>query len=146
MLSGDEAVAPHEYDALFHLRQRLRAVVIPGSEAQVQAVMRLCVRDGVLVVPRRAGTSLCGGALPVADGIVMSLNCMKQLAIEADARQAVAGPGGARPRCLAKGRPGRSVLRLVMGQASPAAANGYSPALDLRLDAGGAVLCELDGE
>lgn len=265
VLSGEEAVAPYECDALFHLRQRPRAVVIPGSEAEVQAVIRLCARDGVLVVPRGAGTSLSGGALPVADGIVMSLNRMKQLAVEPDARQAVAGPGvrnlvvsqKAAPaglffapdpssqsastiggniaenaggvHCVKYGltlnnvaalrvvmgdgeilelgggsldQPGLDVMALITGsegllglvtqarlrllptprhvrvllgffpslpstcdavtqiiaqgivpaglevmdQASLAAANGYSPALDLCLDAGGAVLCELDGE
>lgn len=93
VLSGDEAVAPYECDALFHLRQRPRAVVLPGSEAEVQAVVQLCAREGIAIVPRGAGTSLSGGAMPVAEGIVMSLNRMKDLTIDATTRQAQAGPG-----------------------------------------------------
>ncbi|WP_137893113.1 FAD-linked oxidase C-terminal domain-containing protein [Ramlibacter sp. 2FC] len=93
VLSGDEEVAPFECDALFHLRQRPRAVVLPGNESEVLAVLRFCAEARIAIVPRGAGTSLSGGAMPVAEGIVMSLNRMKRLVIDAAARQAVAGPG-----------------------------------------------------
>lgn len=93
VLTGDEATAPYECDALFHLRQRPLAVALAGNEAEVVAVLQACREFGVALVPRGAGTSLSGGALPVRDGIVLSLNRMKSLSIDATAAQAVAGCG-----------------------------------------------------
>jgi glycolate oxidase len=93
VLTGDEAVAPYECDALFHLQQRPHAVVLPGSEDEVAAVVRLCAQVHMPLVPRGAGTSLSGGALPVAGGIVLSLNRLRQLVVEVAARSALVGPG-----------------------------------------------------
>ena len=56
-----------------------RAVVLPGSAEDVQAVLRLCSRDAVPFVARGAGTGLSGGALPVADGIVVSVARMNRI-------------------------------------------------------------------
>ena len=93
VLDGPEMVAPYECDALFTLRQRPFAVVLPGSEAEVLAIVRLCFDERVPIVPRGAGTSLSGGATPFAAGIVLSINRLKQLDVDAAARQAVAQPG-----------------------------------------------------
>lgn len=93
VLSGPEAVTPFECDALFHLQQRPRAVVLPGCEDEIRAVVRLCFDARIPIVPRGAGTSLSGGALPVAEGIVVSINRLKKLDIDAASKQAVAQPG-----------------------------------------------------
>src|SRR5882757_7787119 len=63
----------YECDALPHLRQTPAAVVLPGSAAEVQAVVRLCARSGVPFVARGHGTGLSGGALPVAGGLVIAM-------------------------------------------------------------------------
>ena len=63
----------YETDALTAYRQLPMLVVLPESTAQVSSVLKLCSELGVKVVPRGAGTSLSGGALPLADGIVLGL-------------------------------------------------------------------------
>jgi glycolate oxidase len=63
----------YECDALPHLREKPALVVLPGSAAEVQAVVRLCAREGVPFVARGHGTGLSGGALPVPGGVVISL-------------------------------------------------------------------------
>jgi len=63
----------YECDALPHLRQTPALVVLPGSAAEVQAVVRLCAREKVPFVARGHGTGLSGGALPVPGGVVISL-------------------------------------------------------------------------
>ncbi len=63
----------YESDGLTAYRQMPLAVVLPETTAQAAAVLRFCRREKVKVVPRGAGTSLSGGALPLADGIVLGL-------------------------------------------------------------------------
>ncbi len=63
----------YECDALPHLRQTPALVVLPGSAAEVQRVVRVCSREGIPFVARGHGTGLSGGALPVAGGVVISL-------------------------------------------------------------------------
>jgi glycolate oxidase len=63
----------YECDALPHLRQRPAIVVLPGSAAEVQSVVRICSREGVPFVARGHGTGLSGGALPVPGGVVIGL-------------------------------------------------------------------------
>jgi glycolate oxidase len=70
---------PYETDGLAAYRQPPLAVVLPESTEQVAAVLRLCHRNGVRVVPRGAGTSLSGGALPMADAIVIGLMRMNRV-------------------------------------------------------------------
>ena len=48
------------------------AVALPSTTAEVQSVLKTCRNAGVPVVPRAAGTSLAGGALPTADCVVLS--------------------------------------------------------------------------
>ncbi|MCX7384098.1 MAG: FAD-binding protein, partial [Alphaproteobacteria bacterium] len=64
---------PYETDGLAAYRQTPLAVVLPETTEQVAAVMAFCHREGVRVVPRGAGTSLSGGALPMADAVVVGL-------------------------------------------------------------------------
>jgi glycolate oxidase len=63
----------YECDGLPHLRQTPALVVLPGSAAEVQAVVRLCAREGIPFVARGHGTGLSGGALPVPGGVVICL-------------------------------------------------------------------------
>ncbi len=70
---------PYETDGLSAYRQPPLAVVLPSSTEQVAAVMAFCHRNGVRVVPRGAGTSLSGGALPMADAVVIGLMRMNRI-------------------------------------------------------------------
>ncbi len=64
---------PYETDGLSAYKQPPLAVVLPQTTEQVAAIMAFCHRNGVRVVPRGAGTSLSGGALPLADAVVLGL-------------------------------------------------------------------------
>src|SRR4051794_24453149 len=69
----------YECDALPHLRETPAAVVLPSSGSQVQAIVRLCARDGIPFVARGHGTGLSGGALPVAGGLVIALSRLNRI-------------------------------------------------------------------
>ncbi len=73
LMTDPEGLIAYECDALTHLRQLPGAVVVPGSAEEVQAVVRECHVRQVPFVARGHGTGLSGGALPVADGIVIAL-------------------------------------------------------------------------
>jgi len=84
----------YECDALHHLRQTPTVVVLPRSAEQVQAIVRVCARDGVPFVARGHGTGLSGGALPVAGGIVISLARLNRvLSVDIPNRRVVIEPG-----------------------------------------------------
>ncbi|MCW3477443.1 FAD-linked oxidase C-terminal domain-containing protein [Limobrevibacterium gyesilva] len=70
---------PYETDGLSAYRQVPLVVVLPETTEQVAAVMAFCHREGVRVVPRGAGTSLSGGALPMADAVVLGLMRMNRI-------------------------------------------------------------------
>jgi glycolate oxidase len=70
---------PYETDGLAAYRQVPLAVVLPETTEQVASVLALCHREGVRVVPRGAGTSLSGGALPMADSVVLGLMRMNRI-------------------------------------------------------------------
>ena len=73
VIDADVRLAAYETDALTAYRQRPLAVALPESTAEVAAILRYAAREGVKVVPRGAGTSLSGGAVPAADAIVVGL-------------------------------------------------------------------------
>ena len=73
VLADAEDMRPFECDGLAVYRQLPMAVALPETVAQVQSIMRLCHEHGVPVVARGAGTGLSGGALPLADGLLLSL-------------------------------------------------------------------------
>jgi hypothetical protein len=54
-------------------------VVLPETTAQVSAVLRYCHENRIKVVPRGAGTSLSGGALPLADGVLLGMGKFKRI-------------------------------------------------------------------
>jgi glycolate oxidase len=72
ILSAPERRA-YESDGLTAYRQPPLVVVLPETVAEVSAVLRYCHAEGIKVVPRGAGTSLSGGALPLADGVLLGL-------------------------------------------------------------------------
>ena len=86
--------AAFESDGLTAFRAKPRAVVIPETADEVIAAVRWCHEHSVPFVARGSGTSLSGGSLPVADGIVIALNRMNRiLEIDPDERIAVVEPG-----------------------------------------------------
>ncbi|WP_237476971.1 FAD-binding oxidoreductase [Lichenibacterium dinghuense] len=76
--SEDERRA-FETDGLTAYRQVPLAVVLPRSTAEVSAVMRYLHREGVKVIPRGAGTSLCGGAIPQPDAVVVGVGKLNRV-------------------------------------------------------------------
>lgn len=68
-----EDLAVYECDALSAYHQQPLAVALPESTAEVAALMRLCHQLGLPLVPWGAGTGLSGGALPLQDGLLLSL-------------------------------------------------------------------------
>ena len=73
VIDDDASLRVYETDALTAYRQVPMLVVLPETTAQVATVLKLCSRLNIKVVPRGAGTSLSGGALPLSDGIVLGL-------------------------------------------------------------------------
>jgi glycolate oxidase len=84
----------YETDALTAYRQLPMIVVLPTTAEQVSKVLKYCSEMGVKVVPRGAGTSLSGGALPLVDGIILGLGKFnKILDIDYANRTVTAQPG-----------------------------------------------------
>lgn len=73
VISDYASLAAYECDGLMAYRQRPLAVVLPETVEQVSKVMAYCHSIGLKIVPRGAGTSLSGGALPLEDGIVLAM-------------------------------------------------------------------------
>ena len=85
---------PYESDALTAYRQLPLVVVLPETTLQVAAVLRWCHENGVRVVPRGAGTSLSGGALPLGDAVLLVLSKFSRiLEIDIEDRLAVVQSG-----------------------------------------------------
>lgn len=94
ILIEDEDKRPYECDGLTLWRQLPMIVVLPETEAQVAAILKLCHTLGVPVVARGAGTGLSGGALPHANGVLLSLARLQRVIdIDARARTATVQPG-----------------------------------------------------
>ncbi len=88
------SLKPYETDGLTAYREAPLAVVLPESEAQVIAAVKFCASQGIRMIPRGAGTSLSGGALPMADAVVIGMMRMNQiLEINFQDRYAVVQPG-----------------------------------------------------
>ncbi len=94
LLTEPEDLRVYECDGLTAFRAIPRAVVLPASSEEVQGVVRICHKRRIPFVARGAGTGLSGGALPVADGIVISLARMNRI-LEVDLANArvVVEPG-----------------------------------------------------
>src|SRR5438477_2711603 len=84
----------YESDGLTAYRQLPLVVVLPSTVEQVAAVLRYCKEIGIKVVPRGAGTSLSGGALPLADGVLLGMAEFNRiLEIDYENRCAIVQPG-----------------------------------------------------
>ncbi len=79
LLSDPTDLLTYESDALVHLRAAPGRVVLPANTAEVQAVVRLCHREGVPFVARGHGTGLSGGALPVPEGVLIGLSKLNRV-------------------------------------------------------------------
>jgi glycolate oxidase len=79
VLSDDARLRPYETDGLTALKKKPWLVVLPRTEQQIEAVVEICRKNGVAIVPRGAGTGLSGGARPVSDGIVLGLSRMNKV-------------------------------------------------------------------
>ncbi len=87
-------LAAYSCDGLAAYQQLPLAVALPRSTAEVAAVLRYCHAAGLKVVPRGSGTSLSGGALPLADGIILGMARFNRvLEIDYANRCAVVQPG-----------------------------------------------------
>ena len=85
---------PYESDGLMAYRQPPMVVVLPDTTEQVSKVLKYCFEQGIKVVPRGSGTSLSGGALPLADGVLLGLGKFKRIReIDFDNRVVVTEPG-----------------------------------------------------
>ncbi len=94
VVSEPARMRTYECDGLTGHRAVPQAVVLPRTTAQVQAAVRVCAARGIPFVARGAGTGLSGGAVPVAEGIVIGLARMNRI-VEVDApnRRARVQPG-----------------------------------------------------
>ncbi|SDQ77985.1 FAD-linked oxidase C-terminal domain-containing protein [Pseudovibrio sp. Tun.PSC04-5.I4] len=94
VISDDIEMRPYETDALTAYRQLPLVVVLPETVDQVSKVLKYCYDNDVKVVPRGAGTSLSGGALPLEDGVLLSMmKFNKILEIDLENRAVVTQPG-----------------------------------------------------
>jgi glycolate oxidase len=94
VIASETLLAAYESDGLTAYRAVPIAVVLPSTTGQIAATLRWCNENGVKVVPRGAGTSLSGGALPLVDGIVLGLGKLNRiLDIDLDNRTVTAQPG-----------------------------------------------------
>jgi glycolate oxidase len=94
LLTRPGALAPYESDGLTTFRARPRAVVLPESQSEVVETVRLCHQARVPFMARGSGTSLSGGAVPIADGIVIALNRLNRIVrLDPVERIAIVEPG-----------------------------------------------------
>ncbi|HEV2000748.1 MAG TPA: FAD-binding protein, partial [Xanthobacteraceae bacterium] len=94
VIDSEAEMRPFESDGLTAYRQLPMVVVLPETTEQVSRILRYCHGEGIKVVPRGAGTSLSGGALPLADGVLLGLSKFNKIIdIDYDNRVVVAQPG-----------------------------------------------------
>jgi glycolate oxidase len=94
VLWQEEDTRPYECDGLTAYRRVPMVVALPETEEQVRQVLKTCSAIGAPVVPRGAGTGLSGGALPLGDGVLLSMaKFMRVLRVDPLARVAVVQPG-----------------------------------------------------
>ncbi len=94
ILYDEEDTRPYECDGLAAYRQLPMVVTLPENESQVISIINICREKQIAIVPRGAGTGLSGGAMPIADGLVLSTAKLnKIIKVDAYARIAVVQPG-----------------------------------------------------
>ncbi|MEE8276740.1 MAG: FAD-linked oxidase C-terminal domain-containing protein [Alphaproteobacteria bacterium] len=94
VITDAQTLRAYESDGLTAYRQLPMIVVLPETTEQVSRILAYCQEEGVKIVPRGAGTSLSGGALPLADAITLGLGKFNRiLEIDFDNRCVVAQSG-----------------------------------------------------
>jgi glycolate oxidase len=94
VIVSEPEMRAYESDGLTAYRQVPMVVVLPETTEQVSRVLRFCHGEGIKVVPRGAGTSLSGGALPLADGVLLGMAKFNRIReIDFANRVAVVEPG-----------------------------------------------------
>ena len=94
VIAEEEELRAYECDGLTAYRQLPMIVVLPETTAQVSEILKYCHGKGIKIVPRGAGTSLSGGALPLEDGITLGLGKFNRIFdIDYDNRCVTAQPG-----------------------------------------------------
>src|SRR3979490_20497 len=94
VIATEREMRPYESDGLTAYRALPMVVVLAGTTAQVSRVLAFCHAEGIKVVPRGAGTSLSGGALPLADGVLLGMAKFNRIReIDFDNRGVVIAPG-----------------------------------------------------
>lgn len=79
VISDEDGRRAYETDALTAYRRLPLLVVLPRSTEDVAKILKYCTENRLKVVPRGAGTSLCGGALPAEDAIVVCVSKMNRV-------------------------------------------------------------------
>jgi len=94
VIDSPESMRAFDADGLSAYRQLPLVVVLPETVDQIAAVMKYCHQQGIKLVPRGAGTSLSGGALPLSDAVLLGLGKFNRiLEIDYENRCVVAQPG-----------------------------------------------------
>ena len=94
VIADQTGLEVYENDGLTAYAQKPMVAVLPATTDEVAAVLKICARRGIRVVPRGAGTSLSGGALPLADGVLLGLGRFNRiLDVDVTNRCAVVQPG-----------------------------------------------------
>jgi len=94
VIDDEGALRVYESDGLTAYRQPPMLAALPRTTGQVSAILRWCHEQGVKVVPRGSGTSLSGGALPLADAVLLGMARFNRvLQIDYADRIAVVQPG-----------------------------------------------------
>jgi len=94
VLTDPAQLRTYECDGLANFRVSPGVVVLAQSRQDVVETVRLCAELGVPYVARGSGTGLSGGALPVADGVLIVLSRLRQIVhIDPDNARAVVEPG-----------------------------------------------------
>ena len=125
VIAHHREMRPYESDGLTAYRQLPMVVVLPDTTGQVAQVLRYCHEQGIKVVPRGAGTSLSGGALPLEDGVLLGMGKFNRIReVDFDNRVVVAEPG---------------VTNLAVTQAVEAAGFYYAP------DPSSQIACSIGG-
>lgn len=94
VIDDKNAMSPFESDGLNAYRQSPLVVALPATTEEVSRVLKYCQENSLKIVPRGSGTSLSGGALPLADGVLLGLSRMNRiLEIDYENRAVVTQPG-----------------------------------------------------
>jgi glycolate oxidase len=125
VVSDDHALKAFECDGLTAYKQPPLIAALPANTEEAAEVLRYCHERGLKVVPRGAGTSLSGGALPLADGILLVMSRFNRI-LDIDYAN----------RCVTC-QPG--VANLAISQAVDAAGYYYAP------DPSSQIACSIGG-